>query len=161
MSGDIKTLVVGIGNEYRSDDGAGPEVVRRLRGGEAKFFTAIEAGGEGTALMDAWQGWNKVVLVDAVRSGKSPGTLHRIDVNWQEIPDDIFPVSTHAFNLVHAIDIAKILHRLPPIMVFYGIEGRNFDLGKGLSKEVEKTVDELALRLEKELAPGLGGVHHA
>ncbi len=46
---------------------------------EAAEIAVYEHEGESLGLLDIWQGADAVVLVDAIRSGARPGTIHRID----------------------------------------------------------------------------------
>ena len=64
-------LVIGIGNEFRSDDGAGIVVARAIEGKKLPGVTVIEQSGEGAALMDILNEADNVYLVDAVSSGSS------------------------------------------------------------------------------------------
>jgi hydrogenase maturation protease len=101
--------------------------------------------------MDAWEGADRLWLVDAVSSGARPGTVHRIDVHEQELPPELFRASTHHLGLAEAIELARALGRLPSRTVFYGIEGTSFDAGEGLSPEVEQAVAEVAEAIRKEV----------
>jgi hydrogenase maturation protease len=62
-----------------------------------------------------------------------------------------FHYSTHAFSVAEAVELARALGELPPKLVLYGIEGKNFDCGIGLSSEVEKATEEIVRRIEDEL----------
>ena len=127
--------VIGIGNEWRGDDGAGLEVARRLGG--------LQLSGEPIALLDVLDGAEDVVVVDAVSSGAAPGTLHVFEAGSTPLPVDLFgSSSTHALGVAEAIEIARSLGRLPERVRVYGIEGASFDYGRGLSPEVEKAVEE-------------------
>ena len=68
-------LVVGVGNAWRSDSGAGPAVARAL--GDDPRVLVHE--GEPIGLIEAWAGADEVVVVDAVSSGAPAGTVHRLD----------------------------------------------------------------------------------
>ena len=57
-----------------------------------------------------------------------------------------------AMNLAEAIELARVLGRLPPKVMVYGIEGKDFSAGVVLSPEVEGRVAELAERVLQELA---------
>ena len=131
-------LIVGIGNPFRSDDATGIALARLLRERVPPGVRVIEETGEGAALLDAWRDAPAVILVDAVRSGAPPGTLHRLDLREQEISREFFRFSTHAFGVVHAVELARTLHRLPGCLIFYGIEGEEFASGEGLSPEVAR-----------------------
>jgi hydrogenase maturation protease len=133
-------LIVGIGNPFRSDDAAGIVLSRLLRDCVPPGVRVIEETGEGAALLDAWRGATAVILVDAVQSGAAPGTFHRLDLRAQEIPHQFFRYSTHAFGVAEAVELARALNRLPPRLIFHGIEGKQFASGEGLSPEVERAL---------------------
>jgi hydrogenase maturation protease len=137
-------LIIGIGNEYRGDDAAGLIVARRLKEGLTDSAIVIEQGGDGAALMEAWRGAETVIIIDAVMSGAAPGTIHRFDANAQPLPKDAFRLSTHAFGVAEAIELARALGELPRGLIVYGIEGKNFTAGVGLSSEIENAVGEAA-----------------
>jgi hydrogenase maturation protease len=137
------TLLIGIGNEFRSDDGVGILAARRIREKNLPDVAVLEHDGEGMALLDAWAGAETVVLIDAVSSGAAPGTIHRIDARRQSVPQELFSFSTHELGLAHAVELARSIGRLPVNLVIYGIEGKNFQAGSSLSTEVQKALDEI------------------
>lgn len=138
-----KTLIIGVGNEYRSDDGAGLVVARRLRRRVGDDFVVVEQTGEGASLIETWRGASSVIVIDAVTSGAEPGTIHRFEANIQSLPKSFFRYSTHAFSLAEAIEVARALGELPARFVVYGIEALNFTAGVGLSEAVEKAARRL------------------
>jgi hydrogenase maturation protease len=143
-------LIIGIGNEYRGDDAAGLVVARRLKERLGESFTVLEQRGDGAALMEAWRGAETVVVIDAVMSGAAPGTIRRFDAIAQPFPKGAFRRSTHAFGVAEAVELARALGELPKTLVVYGVEGKNFAAGVGLSPEVERAVGEVVRRALKE-----------
>ena len=139
-------LIIGIGNEYRGDDAVGLIVARRLNERLADSVKVIEQSGDGAALMAAWRGAETVIIFDAVMSGAAAGTIHRFDVSAQPLPKSGFRCSTHAFGVAEAIELARALGELPRSLMVYGIEGKNFAAGVGLSPEVERAVGEVVRR---------------
>jgi hydrogenase maturation protease len=135
-------LIIGIGNEYRGDDAVGLIVARRLKECLADSVTVLEQSGDGVSLMDAWRGAETVIIIDAAMSGAGPGTIHRYDANTRPAPKSYFCCSTHAFGVAEAIELARALGNIPQRLVVYGIEGKNFAAGVGLSAEVEKAAGE-------------------
>ncbi len=128
--------VIGLGNEWRGDDGVGIEVARRLRG------TALD--GEPIGLVQALNGDPDVVLVDAVSSGAPPGTVHVFEVGSEPLPAKLFGASsTHALGLAEAVELARALGQLPARVRVYGIEGAAFAFGKGLTREVEAAAERV------------------
>jgi hydrogenase maturation protease len=144
-------VIIGVGNEYRSDDGAGVAVVRRLRALLPAGITILEQSGEGAALIQAWQGAAWVMLVDAARSGAPSGTIHRLNARAEPMPTGFFNYSTHAFSVAEAVELARSLDQLPPHLVVYGIEGENFAAGVGLSAAVERAVEVVVERAAAEI----------
>jgi hydrogenase maturation protease len=150
MAEHNRTLVIGIGNEYRRDDAAGLLVARRLQAQISHQLTVIEQSGEGAALMETWKDAEIVILIDAVHSGAEPGTIFRFEAHAQPIPTTFFHYSTHAFSVAEAIELARTLNQLPARLVVYGIEGENFEAGVGVSSEVEKAAQEVVGRIVQE-----------
>lgn len=145
------TLVIGLGNAFRGDDGVGRVVARRLREIALPGVTVREESGEGAALMEAWMDAGAVILVDAVQSGAAPGTIHRLDATRTPVPSRFFHYSTHAFSVAEAVELARALNQLPPHLILYGIEGGDFTAGEQLSPEVAAAVDELLPRIRQEI----------
>ena len=144
--------MIGLGNRWRSDDGAGLAVVERLRGRLPAGVGARAYEGEPTGLIDAWEGASALWLVDAVQSGAPAGTLHRLDAAGAPLPAALLGPSSHHVGLGEAVELARVLGRLPDRVLVYGIEGGSFDVGEGLTPPVAAAVDALVERLAGELA---------
>ncbi len=143
MRSKRRLVIIGVGNVYRRDDAVGLIVARRLKAEHLDDVRILEESGEGAALMESWKDADTVILIDAVHSGGAPGTIHRLDAHAQAIPTGFFHYSTHAFSVAEAVELARALNQLPPRFIIYGIEGKDFEAGEGLSPEVEKAVEEV------------------
>ena len=154
--GKSGTLIIGLGNQYRRDDGVGLVVAQRLKAAAPEHARVLEESGEGVALMESWKDADAVILIDAVHSGAKPGALHRLDAHTQPIPTSFFHYSTHAFGVAEAIELARALGQLPRCLIVYGIEGKTFEAGVGLSPEVERAAQKVAERVLRDLQV-LGG----
>ncbi len=133
-----------MGNPWRCDDAAGLEVAQRLRGRLPPEVELLEREGEPTALIDAWEGASVLWLVDAVSSGVEPGTLHRLDASARELPTDLFRRSTHHVGVAEAVELARVLGRLPGRTIVFGIEGGSFEIGDELTPAVAAAVERTA-----------------
>ena len=149
--GRSRTLVIGLGNEYRRDDAVGLVVARRLKEAAPASVLVREETGEGASLLESWQDADTVILIDAVQSGAAPGTVHRLDARAQPIAKEFFRFSTHAFGLAEAVELGRALGRLPPRLTVYGVEGKSFEAGVGLSPEVEAAAQVVVERVLGEL----------
>jgi len=146
-------LVIGIGNQYRGDDALGILLARRINSLNLPQVRVIEQAGEGAALIDAWEssGASLVILIDAVYSGAEPGTVYRLDVNNKTIPTSFFNYSTHAFSLAEAVELARVLGKLPSRIVIYGIEGSQYAAGVALSAAVDRAIPTVLAKLTREI----------
>jgi hydrogenase maturation protease len=143
-------VVIGVGNRWRGDDGAGLEVARRLEAAAPPGTRVLRHEGDGARLLELWEGARDVVLVDAARSGVAAGTLHRFDACGAPLPAALLRSSTHAFGVAEAIELARALGRLPLRLEVDAIEGVNFAAGEPLSPEVAEAVAALARSLARE-----------
>ena len=149
-----KRIVVGIGNPFRSDDGAGPEVARRVRARAPEGVQVVEHDGEPAGLLDLWEDAQLAVVVDAVRlSTLAGGPFHRIEIGAGagDLPS-LPSVSTHGVGPGDAVDLARALARMPERLVLYGIEGSNFSPGVGYSPEVEAAISAVCDRILEEVS---------
>lgn len=139
-------LVIGCGNRDRSDDGAGVMVAERVRelGVKAEICT-----GESLALIEAWNGADDVVLVDAVETGAPAGKVWLWD-GGQVTTQGSISISTHGCGVLEAIKLARVLDRLPKRLRVFGIEGRLFDFGSEISAEVTCAVEEVVEQITVE-----------
>ena len=127
----MSRLIIGCGNPDRGDDAAGLLVARKLHG--------REHSGDMLSLLDLWDGFDEVVIIDAMLSGAQPGTIHRFNAR-DRIAGARFLTSTHDFGLTEAIELARSLGQLPPSLTVYGIEAADCAAGAPVSREVLEAV---------------------
>ncbi len=142
-------LLIGVGNEYRRDDGVGLLIARELKSKNLPKTAVFEKSGEGASLMETWQGAQRVFLFDAVSSGGEEGKIHRFEAHLEPIPKNFFNYSTHAFSVAEAVELARALHQLPPTLVVYGVEGKNFQEGIGVSSRIKESAQKVIAEVEK------------
>ena len=136
-----RTVVIGIGNSFRGDDAAGREVARRVQDLVPEELEVVVCGLEPTRLIDAWDGADAAIIVDAVSSEAEPGSVHRFDATSDPLPSREFRSSTHALGIGETIELARAIGRLPSRVVVFGIEGEVFGSGTGLSDRAEDGVE--------------------
>ena len=125
--------MIGVGNAWRRDDGAGPAVAEALGG------TCTD---DPSQLLRLWAGGAHVIVVDASSSGSPPGTIRHFDAIAAPLPAGVAR-STHAFGVSDAVELARALCRLPAGLEVYMIEGADFTAGEGLSPAVAHAVSSL------------------
>ena len=145
------TLVIGIGNPFRSDDGIGPAIVRLLRGQTPAEIKLLEETGDGAELLEAWKDAECVILIDAVQSGAPPATIYRFDAHTERLPECFSHCSTHTFGVVEAIELARQMNELPAKVIVYGIEGLDFSPGTELSPDLAEALPAIAKLILREV----------
>ena len=133
--------VFGIGNPTRGDDGVGWLVAGKLKERLPADVDVRLALGESLELIDAWSGADVVIVVDAMSSGAAPGTVHRFVAGRDALPVRTpASTSTHGLGLAEALEMARTIGREPPRLIVWGIEGKCFEIGAGLSPDVAAAV---------------------
>lgn len=159
-SASPRVLVAGIGNVFLGDDGFGPEVVRRLdpvAWGPGVRVVDYGIGGMHLAY-DLLDGWDALVLVDAVPDRGAPGELVVLGL----APDDVPGTGLDA----HAMDpgavvagLAALGGSLPPT-VLVGCQVADVGERMGLSGPVTRAVGD-AVETVARVVAGLVGEHRA
>jgi hydrogenase maturation protease len=144
-----RAVVIGVGNEYRRDDGVGPYVLGELERQGVPGVALALSDGEPTQLFDAWAGLPLAVVVDAVLCEPSrPGHVHRTTLST---PLQASVSSTHGLGIPEAVRLAEALDRAPQRLVVYAVEAADIGFGVGLSDEVARAVPEVIRAVLAEL----------
>lgn len=144
--------IIGIGNAYRTDDGVGLYVAKQFTNHVTAGVKAVVGIGDGFALMDEWSCSDLAFVIDCARSGAAPGTIYRFDALRETIPNHLFRgVSTHSIAVNEAIEMARVMNRLPRGLVVYGIEGQDCSAGSTVTREVLQGADDVIKQIKKEI----------
>ena len=153
-------MVIGIGNPSRRDDGVGVLVAQRLAPRAPRGVDVRTCAGGGLELIEAWEGAELAVVVDAVASGAPPGTVHRLDAGARPLPARLRGAgSTHDLGLRETVELARAVERLPPRLLVIGIEGADFSHGPALSPPVQEAVERASAAVLAGLAERPGDAH--
>jgi len=147
-----RRLVIGIGNAERGDDAVGLLVARLLRGRVPEDVEIRERDGEASALLELLGTADAAYLIDAAVSGTAAGTVNRFDCVSEPLPKAVRAVSTHGFGVSEAVDLARVLGRLPACCVLYTIEAGTVAPGAELSTAARASAEAVAQRVVAELA---------
>ena len=147
----LRALVVGLGNAQRRDDGVGLVVARSLQAGGDRAPDVVEVSDDLLALLDLWAERPLAIVVDAIRSGRPPGTVVRLEGSATEAIPAVLATSTHGLSLADGVGLGRALGRLPRRLVVYGIEAGDLAVGWGLSAPVERAVLEAVAQIRDEL----------
>jgi len=143
----MKTVVCGIGNSMKGDDGIGPAVIEKLKkenlNPEDVMLIDCGTAPENFLGRITWFDPARVIIVDAVDMGREPGTVETI--NTGSIIGD--RVSTHNLPLSMFVSYLKDMFRNSLDIVFIGAQPNQTGFGLSMSEKGRLAVDEIKGRL--------------
>ena len=141
-----KLIVLGVGNELKSDDGVGPFIIKRLTDeaieNDRIMFIDAETVPENFTGKIRKENPSHVIIVDACLMGCQPGDIKIVDKDdFAEIG-----ISTHSMSLAYFV---KYLEKDTDFkVIFVGIEPETMDWGENPTSNVEKTALEFIKTLK-------------
>ncbi|MET8743476.1 hydrogenase maturation protease [Streptomyces sp. NPDC004728] len=158
MNLTTRIAVIGVGNEFRHDDGVGWAVVAQLAvRAEAQPLPSgtalLVCDGDPARLITLWEDADLAIVVDAAHAHPGcPGRLHRLKVDDGQLSQTGTATSSHGLGLGNAVELARQLDRLPGQLVVYAVEGADSSLGTGLSAPVAAIVEPLTEWIATEIS---------
>ncbi len=144
-------LILGCGSANSGDDAAGWMVADRL---QAMGLPARRHEGDCLSLIDGGGGHEEVILVDAMASGREPGSRVVLDATAEPLSRLRFPCAgSHSFGVGETVELARALGALPSKLLIYAIEGSSFEAGSELSAAVRKGVDRAVHEIQSGTGP--------
>lgn len=146
------TLVLGAGSPLMGDDGLGVEVVETLskRWIEGPTLQFLDGGVWGMRLLPHIEEADRMIVVDAVKAGRTPGTFVRLE--REEIPRYLRnKISPHQIDLSEVFAVAELRGTFPPEAVALGIEPEQIEAYEPISESVRNAVPELMEAVEAQL----------
>ena len=138
----MKTLILGLGNPYLTDDSAGLRVIRELdKRLSNPDVSTNETSLAGITLLDYLVGFDKAIIVDAIESPKGkPGSIYRLTP--EEFDTSCHTTSTHDIGVIAAIELGKRLKLdLPRDISIIAVEAKDIvTLSEVCTPEVEKAI---------------------
>lgn len=157
-----RVLVAGVGNVLRGDDGFGPAVVRALEDdGLPEGVRTVEVGIGGMAMiLDLLDGFDRLVVIDAVDRKGAPGTLYVLEPDVPEaagVPEEARGAVADMHQLVpdRMLVLARALGALPPHVRILGCQpGETEELTTDLTPPVAAAVPRALAMLRHLLSDG-------
>lgn len=139
-----RTVIIGVGNLLLGDEGIGIHVVEELsKRNLPANVEVIDGGTGGVALLSLMEGANKVIIVDAVLGGNSPGKIYVLDAE-RLMKGVVKFISLHEMDLLSTLMIGRELSKLPPELILVGVEPKNYqEYNMDLSPEVEAVIPKV------------------
>jgi hydrogenase maturation protease len=152
----MSALLVGLGSPDRGDDAVGPVVAGAVAAFGLTGVTVVEQE-DPTDLVLEWDAHELVVVVDAVVSGGVPGTVLVTEVGAEPVSPQTWAAlgagGTHAFGLGEAVELARVLGRLPAQVRLVLVEAEHLTPGAPLSDAVADAVPRAVEAVLAALGP--------
>ena len=139
------TVVIGVGNVYRRDDGVGPAVAEVVEARRLPGVRVVRCAAETTALLDAWTGSGLAVIVDASVGG-TPG---RVRYGTFDDFGDAPQLSSHELSLTQTYQLALALGRAPESVRVVTVDVADTSHGVGLTPAVRAAITEAVRSVER------------
>ena len=143
MNENNKVVIIGVGNLLLMDDGIGVHVINELGKQKLPQNAGIYDGGTGGfKLIDLMHGARMIIFIDAVETGKAPGTITTFN------PEDVRSIyrekkySLHDTDLMEVIKMSELLDN-PPEIEIVGIQPKAINYGTTLSKELTDSMPDI------------------
>ncbi len=149
------TLVLGMGNPILSDDGVGLYVAERLQAGPMPDGVEIQTSEvAGLRLLELLKGYDKVVIVDALRSGREPGEIVRYDA--AEFKGGHRYGSAHSIGLHTALELGRRLGMpMPDDVTVFAVEAEDVEtFGEEFSCPVAAAAEKVIDLVRAEVGAG-------
>jgi hydrogenase maturation protease len=146
----MKTLVLGLGNTILSDDGVGIHVANYIKN-RCIDTDVLEASAAGFRVVDEMIGYNKLILIDSIITGKNaPGTLRKLE--FEDFNKTAHNTSPHDISLFDAFRIVKEQnYPLPEEIVIYAVEVEDVEtLSEQCTEKVQKAIQGISEQIIKE-----------
>lgn len=152
----MNTVVIGIGNTYRRDDGVGPAVAAAINEQALPGVRVVTEIEDPMNLLDAWSGAALALVIDAaIASPSTPGRIHRVTA------DDLASVrgiSSHSLDLAQVFALGQTLGRAPDRLVVFTVETADAGHGVGLTPQVSAAVQDMVAAALAEIDRATRGV---
>ncbi len=146
----MRTLVIGVGNLLRTDDGAGIHVINQLIELHPRIETVDAAMGS-IEIIEAMRGYERAIIVDAIETGTKPGTIYRVNLTGGERPPTI--THSHGTDLLTILQLGHQLYgdEMPREIVLIAIEaGDTTTIGDEPTPEVREAISEAVTLIADE-----------
>ena len=149
----MKTLILALGNPVLSDDAVGWEIADRMAAilPEEEFHVLKESGAT-LDLVPQFQGYERLIVIDAVRIGEAPiGTVHRFALS--DLASTVRYSSAHDVNFATAFAAASELgYHVPKDVRIYAVEVKELNrFAETCTPELKGKLGGIARRICDEL----------
>lgn len=155
-----RLLIMGVGNYLMGDEGVGVHAAQKLlSSGLPDYVDVVDGGTGGFHLLEYFEKYNRVILVDATLDGQKAGTIRLIKPKYAaDFPKSM---STHDIGLRDMVNSLQLLEKIPEMNLFVVSIEFIQQQGVEMTDEVEAAMPELlnqVTELAMKLSPAQAAV---
>jgi hydrogenase maturation protease len=146
-------LILGIGNYLMGDEGIGVHMAQILdKEIDSVDIDVVDGGTGGFHLLEYFEMYNHVILIDATLDSNPVGTIRLIKPRFAaDFPN---AMSTHDIGLKDLVCLLQLLDKMPDVQLFVVSIESIQQQGVNLTPEIQNVIPELKSRI-MELAENL------
>jgi len=168
MLNEAKIIVLGVGNLLLQDEGIGVHIVEILHNSDLDYPNLeIIDGGTSPEIASLIEDADKLIIIDAVRGGKEPGTIYRFTIDevepgslcspeaplrYEERDTEVYSkISLHQMHLIDNLQMLGLVGKSPKNVIIIGVEPKTIELGLELSPEIRSKIPEIIRLVKNEI----------
>ncbi len=146
----MNTLILGIGNPILTDDAVGIKIAQKLKEENPKL-EVIETSEAGIALLDLITGYDKLIIIDSIKTEKGkPGDLYKLELGDLKPAKDFS--SSHGIGIATAFELGqKMGFNMPKLVSIYAVNIKdNTTFGEKCTEAVKERISFIARQIIEE-----------
>ncbi len=164
----VRVLVLGLGNMLLKDEGVGVHVAQQLQKRKlpdnvdstgSPQVEVIDGGTAGSDILLSQQCPYKLVVIDAMKTGRKAGTIYKARFKAEEKDklnrlfgeDKESKISLHQVGLIDALAVAEKIGREPREVTIIGVEPKQIDYSLELTEEVKQKIPAIINTVLEEI----------
>jgi hydrogenase maturation protease len=145
-----KTVVIGVGNLLRRDEGIGIHVIKALQEMNLPADIGLIDGGTSPDLIACTIDGDRIIIIDAAKAGGELGAVYRFR------PDDLSGdkktlASAHELGVIENLKLMGLTGNEPSEFIIIGIEPKDTGWGTELSPELKKRLKAIVKVVLREI----------
>ena len=146
----MSTLILGVGNPILTDDGVGIKIAQKLKEQNPEL-EVVETSEAGIALLDLIAGYNKLIIIDSIKSEQGKlGQVYKLKLENLKPAMDVS--SSHGIGIATAFELGQRLgYRMPKFVSIYAVEIKdNTTFGEECTQEVRERISFITKQIIEE-----------
>ncbi|MDP2089767.1 MAG: hydrogenase maturation protease [Flavobacteriaceae bacterium] len=139
-------LIMGVGNYLMGDEGVGVQIIQEMEKMELpSYIDLVDGGTGGFLLLNMFEIYPKIILIDATMDGKEEGTISLIKPRFAS--DYPSALSVHDVGLKDMIESVYLMEKIPEIHLFTISIKEMKPMTIKLSDKVKKSIQECVSKI--------------